>query len=232
MWLWTSSCRRKRCRHAHAPAPGEVCDALPGQGSGQGPGQGPGQGQGSGLEAGRAASKEVLQQMRSGTLDPSKALPAAAAALASAAGGASAPGGDAKARLARLCEQLVVANHPPVGKGAGQAGRGKKKGSVQGQEGQPAGRFESIKLNADGTKLIFRGAPLAADAGGAGGAGGAAVSEAYVFVAWEGVADGAAAGEAAAAATAIAAVGAGAVVQCEDEGFRQAVIAALAALAP
>jgi len=63
--------------------------------------------------------------------------------------------------------------------------------------------------------------------------GGKAVVEAYVFVAWEtdssvGAGDAAAGGESGEESG----VGAGAVVQCDDEGFRQAVLAALAALDP
>jgi hypothetical protein len=166
--------------------------------------------------------------MRSGEIDPSKALPPAALALAAAATG------NGKARLARLCELLVAANHTSAAaaasasapSAAGRRGRKADAAPAPGQgpgPGQGQGRFESIKLNADGTKLIFRGTSSA----------GEAVVEAYVFVAWEtdssvGAGDAAAGGESGEESG----VGAGAVVQCDDEGFRQAVLAALAALDP
>jgi hypothetical protein len=161
--------------------------------------------------------------MRSGAIDPSKALPPAALALAAAATG------NGKARLARLCELLVAANNTSAAasasapSAAGRRGRKADAATAPGQgqgQGQGQGRFESIKLNADGTKLIFRGTASAVEA----------VVEAYVFVAWETDSsdlpgDAAAGGEE-------GGVGAGAVVQCDDEGFRQAVLAALAALNP
>ena len=169
--------------------------------------------------------------MRRGEIDPSKALPPAALALAAAA-----PTGNGKARLARLRELLVAANNTsaaasaPAPPAAGRRGRKADAATPPSQgpgpgQGQGQGRFESIKLNADGTKLIFRGTATA----------GEVVVEAYVFVAWE-TDSSVGAGDAAAGGDSVeeggGGVGAGAVVHCDDEGFRQAVLAALAALNP
>lgn len=74
--------------------------------------------------------------------------------------------------------------------------------------------FSAVLLSADHTKLIFRSREPAAAGLGAGD-----VAEAYCFVVWS-KADG----------TAVAGTGDGdhnAVVQCEDEAFRQIVLQAI-----